>query len=260
MTTTVTKHDIVNGLRGLGLSPGDKVLVHSSLKSFGHVAGGADTVIDALLDAVGPAGTVLVPTLSHRGGYGPDNPPEFDPEQTPCVTGTIPETFRRRPGAVRSLHPTHSVTAIGADADALTRGHIHSVTPCDEASPFGRLAQCDDAFILFIGVRLTVNTTFHHCEELAGVDYHLQKQLTRARLMVAGKVLYRHVFLHGRGGVRRDFEVMEPILLERGIQREGRAGKALLKLIHAKGMVETTVRLLRANPRFLLAATPERPD
>ena len=71
----VRRDDIVRGLRALGLAPGDVVLVHSSLGSLGHVEGGADAVIDALLDTVGTEGTVLVPTLTGSEGLDADHPP-----------------------------------------------------------------------------------------------------------------------------------------------------------------------------------------
>jgi len=87
------------------------VLVHSSLSSLGCVEGGADAVIDALLDVLGPGGTLVVPTLTGTESLSAENPPRYDPDATPCWTGRVPETLRRRPGAMRSLHPTHSVAA-----------------------------------------------------------------------------------------------------------------------------------------------------
>lgn len=105
-TAVVTEADIVADLRRLGLAAGDVVLIHSSLRSFGHVRGGADAVIDALLRCVGGGGTVVVPTLSFRS----DDP--------------VTEVFRRRPGAVRSLHPVSSVAAIGPAPAYLTAAHL----------------------------------------------------------------------------------------------------------------------------------------
>ena len=66
----VTYSMLVDGLGNLGLTEGDVVLVHSSLSRFGYVEGGADTVVDALLAAVGAEGTVAVPTspVTWRGG------------------------------------------------------------------------------------------------------------------------------------------------------------------------------------------------
>ncbi len=248
----VTKTDVVNGSRSLGLRPGHNVLVHSSLRSLGYVEGGAEAVIDALIEAVSPGGTVLVPTLTGSEALSPANPPIFDPMNTPCWTGRIPETFRRRPDAIRSLHPTHSVAAIGPAAAALTQDHVNSVTPCDELSPYGKLAQREDGYILFIGVTHEVNTTLHHVEEIAGVDYHMQTEFARAVIVVDGKEIHRHILLH-RYGTPRNFSAIEPILEERGIQTRGNIGQAEVRLVHAKRMVETTLRCLRASPRLLCA-------
>ena len=230
--------------------PGARVLVHSSLSSFGHVVGGADAVIDALLDAVGPEGTVMVPTLTATAAHSPESPPEFDPESTPCWTGTIPETFRQRETAVRSLHPTHSVAAIGADAEELTAQHHLSLTPCDEDSPYGKLASDDNGFILLLGVKHQSNTTFHHIEEIAGVDYHMQHGLTAAKITARGETMTLHYLLHQWGTPRR-FDVMAPIFTERGIQRTAQIGESTVHLVNARQMVETTLRCLRANSRLL---------
>lgn len=250
--SSVGKGDIVDGLRNLGVRPGDKLLVHSSLSSFGHVEGGAEAVIDALIEAVSPGGTVLVPTLTGDETLCPANPPIFDPANTPCWTGTIPEAFRKRSDAVRSLHPTHSVAAIGPDALRLTENHIDSVTPCDELSPYGKLAQCDDAYILLVGVDHQVSTTFHHVEEVAGVDYHMQEEPAQAVIVRGAERTTRHLLLH-RYGTPREFGVLEPILVERGVQRGTLIGDAEVRLIAVKGMVEIARRCLRANRRFLCA-------
>ena len=95
---TVTKNDILDGFNRLGIRPGDTFVSHSSLASFGHVEGGADAVVDALLECVAPGGTVIVPTMTFGS--------PFDPARTPSKCGAITEAFRKRPGAVRNL-PRH---------------------------------------------------------------------------------------------------------------------------------------------------------
>ena len=109
----------------LGVVEGDTVLVHSAFKSLGPVPGGIETVVQGLLLAVGPEGTLLMPALSRAL-----RPPEvFDERSTPANVGAIPEYSRTREGTTRSLHPTHSVCAVGrvADLDAgpfLRRGQV----------------------------------------------------------------------------------------------------------------------------------------
>src|SRR5215210_5495176 len=95
----VTAAMLADDLRRLGLGEGAVVLVHSSLSRLGNVKGGADAVVDSLLTAVGPTGTVLFPTLTGTEHDGPDAPPVVDVRSTPCWTGRIPETARHRKGA-----------------------------------------------------------------------------------------------------------------------------------------------------------------
>lgn len=250
MQQTLSKTHLLEGLRQLGLKPGSVVLVHSSLSRFGHVEGGADTVIDALLEAVGHRGTVMVPTLTGSSSLSASNPPVFDPINTPCWTGRIPETFRKRPNAIRSLHPTHSVAAIGFQAKTLISEHTFSVTPCDEMSPYGKLAQHPQGYVLLLGVGHESSTLFHHIEELAGVDYHMQTDFVAAQIVSGDHAMVRHYLLH-QYGTERNFGIMEPIFVERGVQRNSTIGDALIRLVHAPKMVATTLRCLRANRRFL---------
>lgn len=247
---TVTHEMIGSALAAAGLGQGHTILVHSSLSSLGYVQGGADTVIDALLALVGDSGTVLVPTLTGTALDAKDNPPAFDVSTTPCWTGLIPETFRQRDKAVRSVHPTHSVAAIGAAAHDLTKDHIDSITPCDDLSPYGKLAQMANSTIVLMGVDHQANTMLHHVEELAGADYHMQRGFVRATLLMGGQSRQRHYLLHD-WGTPRNFNVIDPILSERGIQQISQLGTAVMRIIHARQMVQTVLRCLRANPRIL---------
>jgi aminoglycoside 3-N-acetyltransferase len=116
--TRVTRTDLVAGLREIGIETGALLQVHSSLSRLGYVEGGAETVVDALLEAVGSEGTVMVPTFNHGGAD------IFDPRTTPSTNGAVTEALRRRPEARRSLHPTHPYAAIGKHAEELVTGHL----------------------------------------------------------------------------------------------------------------------------------------
>ncbi|HHY97207.1 MAG TPA: AAC(3) family N-acetyltransferase [Firmicutes bacterium] len=247
---TVTKEMIVAGLRELGIKEGDGFLVHSSLSSFGYVAGGADTVIDAMLEAVGPEGTVLVPTLTGRREDGPDDPPIFDVRHSPCWTGRIPSEFMKRPEARRSLHPTHSVSGIGPSVPDLIAGHEHSTTPCGKETPYYRLAQ-RGGYILLIGVGQGSNTTIHTAEELAGVPYHMQKVPTDTVIIdYDGNRHMERLYLHDWGTPRR-FERIDEELLNLGIMRMGKVGASTLRLIKSLPMIEFLVEKLRNDPHYL---------
>ncbi len=246
----VTRVAIVEGLRALGVRQGDVLLVHSSLSSFGHVVGGADAVIDALVDAVGPEGTVAVPT--HTWDRIRAGSPVFDVRATPGCVGVIPETFRRRPEALRGLHPTHSCAAIGPMREELLLGHETQVTPCGSKSPYQRLIRCGGK-IAFLGVDLRVNTTFHALEEMACVPW----------LFVRFEMLYtvdcegRRIAVPSRrhsDRMPRDFEKMEPILEREGALVKGSIGQATVRVIDAAGMERVVMPMLAEDSFLLLSA------
>ncbi len=249
----VTTGSLVAELGALGVQAGATVLVHSSLSRLGRVDGGADAVIDALLEAVGPTGTVLFPTLTGARQDGPDHPPRIDVRTTPCWTGRIPETARQRPDAIRSLHPTHSIAAIGAGAERYAFDHESGASPCDDHSPYHRLIE-DAGHILLLGdVTQDSNTTIHCLEELADVPYHLQRAITEGIVIDArGR---RHTVPNRLHDWRweRDFLMAEAPLVEAGAVRIGPVGRSTSRLIAARGLADTILPILRDDPLWLLS-------
>jgi aminoglycoside 3-N-acetyltransferase len=248
----ITKNAIFNGFRQLGLQDGDIVLVHSSLRSFGYVENGVATVITALLDAVGEWGTVMVPTLTGNEKYGKDNPPVFDVNITPCWTGKIPETFRLLPQAERSLHPTHSVAAIGHKKHELLSEHQYSDSPCDKKSPYYKNA-VNKGYVMLIGVGQESNTTIHCCEEIAGVPYHLQKDYTDTCITgYHGEKIHIRNKLHSYFHPPTEFNKFNELFTAHGIMRMITIGNSTIKLIKAADMIDLAVNLLQRDPLFLL--------
>jgi len=253
----VDKEMLIMDFEHLGIKEGDAVLVHSSLASIGCVEGGADTVIDTLLECVGDRGTVLMPTLTGSAELSTLNPPVFDVRNTPCWTGTIPETFRKRAGAVRSLQPTHSVAAIGAQARMLTAGAEEADMPCGRHTPYEKLARMPNGRILMIGCGLESCTMLHHVEERAGIPEHLQDEPAECTVIdYDGREIKVRTYLH-RYGLPRNFPIMHDVYIERGIMRTGIVGEADALLIKAGEMVEYTLTRLEEDPLLLYAKTAE---
>ncbi len=247
----ITRTGIAGGFRDLGLPKATAVLLHSSLRSFGQVDGGSDAVIDGILDALGDDGTLLAPTLTGHEKLSPENPPHIDLRTTPCWTGLICETLRKRPEAVRSIHPTHSCAALGADAEPLMRNHHHSPTPCGVTSPYFRVALAN-GYIAMAGCALDTCTAFHTVEELANVGYHLQDRVAHGTCIDKnGDTIDTPCFLHSYAGPERNFPVIEPLLLEKGLMRIGKIGESTVRLIHAMGLIETALERLRFDPLYL---------
>ena len=253
---------LTDELRALGLAAGDVVLVHTSVKGLGRIDGGPAAVVDALLDAVGETGTVLFPTLTGSKHDGPDHPPTIDLATTACArfVGVTPETARQRPDAVRSIHPTHSVAAIGANRETWTQGHERGASPCDEASPYYRLMEQGGKILLLGGVTHDSNTSIHCIEEIAGVPYHLQPEFTNGKVSLpdGDQVIVRnrlHIWQqqYSHLNLPRDFTVASEPLIAAGGQRSRRIGKTDSTLIDAPAMREVLVPILQRDPLFLLS-------
>jgi len=248
----VCQGDIVKAAREVGIRPGDTVMFHSSLSSMGTVVGGPDTVIDGFLEAVGPQGTVAVPTL----WWHPTDPPldlaDWDVESSPSYVGLITETFRKRPDSLRSDNPTHSVSAIGCRAKELTRDHGKAgLRPCpfgDTAfareSPWQRLYDWNAAYC-FIGVDFSVNTMGHFAEAVF-VERALEACSPNRRADLEARLRRWQ-----KPGVwpSHDFQAMGERLAALGLVRFSKIGSATLRCIRARQMVDNILAILEAEPQ-----------
>ena len=188
---------MASDLRALGIKSDDTVLVHSSMKSLGYVEGGPDTVIDTLMHVLSE-GTLLLPALSFKT-VRPETP-EFSVKDTPSCVGLISETFRKREGVYRSVHPSHSVCAIGKYAKEMTEKHINSTTPVGPDSPFALLPKYNGK-VLMLGCTLTPNTSMHGVEEAAGVYYVLSEETYPYKLTLEdGTVVEKNYQVHNLNG------------------------------------------------------------
>ena len=150
------RRELVADLRRLGVRPGMDLMVHSSLAAIGQVEGGAETVVDALLQAVGKRGTLLAPSFNHRAAQ------VYNALTTPTTNGAIPDALWRRDEAARSVHPTHAVAAIGARAEQYCRGHLEAGIWAED-SPIGKLVH-GGGYILALGTTHDTSTAYHVAE------------------------------------------------------------------------------------------------
>jgi aminoglycoside N3'-acetyltransferase len=236
----ITRDQVVTAIRSLGVGPDELMIVHSSYKSLGGVDGGPTAVAQALTDAVSPGGSVVVPTFN----YGND---VYDPATAPSCDGVITEHFRKLPGAVRSLHPTHPIAGIGPNAQEIVVDH-------DKAHPFGAGSPCwrlweRNAWVLLIGVGHFANSTAHVAEEVQAMPY-LDRMRT-ARVRRANGAI-DEVTLRRPGCSDVWDAVLDAPLRARGAVTVGRLGAAKLQLMRSRAVVEATVQLLRQNPAVLL--------
>ncbi len=259
MSEELTTSDLVRGFRDAGLAPGDTVLVHSSLKSLGRVDGGADAVIDALLETLGGGGTLLMPSFQAGSEFFlVDRGCRFDLRNTPSDCGMITEVFRRRPGVLRSLSPTHCVAGTGPTAERLLSGHERCRISAGPGSPFHRLADAKGR-ILLLGVTHASNTSLHFVENANGAPTICRKEYLPVVIDAQGVPVTVPTWPHMPGLPRR-YPRVEPLLLEAGIQRNGRVGMADTRLIQAGPMADRVGAVIRRDPLFLIQPFETLPD
>ena len=166
----------------LGISKGDTVFVHSSIDQL-NLGFPFYRVLPLLEDLVGADGTLLFPTYPRLSSYEFLRRGEiFDIRKSPSYTGILSEVVRRQPNAVRSLHPTKSVCAIGLAAQELTWDHHKSPYPYDACSPYYRITEFGGK-IVGLGVS-TANLSFVHCVDDA-LKEHFPVQPYHAQLFAA---------------------------------------------------------------------------
>lgn len=244
-TFTATVH---NDLHTLGLPQDAVVLVHSSLKAFGQVSGGAQTVIDALNSYLSPKGTLLMPALSYESVRS--DHPIFDVRNTPSCVGIIPETFRQMVGVMRSMHPTHSVCGIGKRANELLENHQKDHTPCGENSPFHLLPEVD-GYVLMLGCGLRPNTSFHAIEEQVEPPYLYGGTQDYTLIDDDGGKSQKSYIRHGFTNTTQRYDRITHVMDKPGL-RYGKVCGAESFLIQAPALWEAGLKKYREEPLYFV--------
>ena len=245
----VTRTHLAADLRALGLRSGAVVMVHTSLRALGWVVGGAQTVLEALRDAVGSDGTIVMPAQSWQLcepavlRQAPEASwqqirealPLYDPAVTPSQTmGVVAELFRTVPGTLRSAHPHRSITASGPLAELIVARHPLG-SPSGEESPLGRLFDVD-AQILLLGVTAAKATMLHLAEHRA--DFPGKSTAANGvAMLVDGQrqwVTYDELDVDDE-----DFDdVFEAFRADTGLVTTGRVGEGVGQLAPARALVD----------------------
>ncbi|HEY3437502.1 MAG TPA: AAC(3) family N-acetyltransferase [Actinotalea sp.] len=180
----VLRESLADDLRALGVREGGVLLAHASLSRLGWVAGGEQTVVLALQDALGPDGTLVMPSQSwqlcdpeyladprvppHSWDAVRAGLPAYDAAWTPTRTmGAVVEALRAQPGTVRSSHPHRSFVARGPHAAEVVARH-ELTDPVGEGSPLSAVDRLDGQ-VLLLGVGHEKNTSLHLAEARSGL-------------------------------------------------------------------------------------------
>ena len=232
--------EVTGQLRTLGVESGGVLLVHASYRATRPVEGGPAGLIDALQAALGPDGTLVMPSWS-----GDDDSP-FDPRTTPASPdlGVVADTFWRRPDVVRSEH-CFAFAAAGPRAAEVTAGPL-PLPPHSPESPVARVHQLDGQ-ILLLGVGHDANTTLHLAELLAGVPYRVPRHSTVLRDGRPVRIEYGE-----NDHCCERFALADGWLRERGLQAEATVGHAHARLARARDIVDVALEHLTGDPLLFL--------
>jgi aminoglycoside 3-N-acetyltransferase len=246
MANPVATADISRSIHDAGLSK-SVIALHSSLKSFGTLEGGPDTLVQAFLQA---GCTLLVPTFSYacqlpyqreiarngaetRFGVEDIQAMEFDPRAnlvSPDM-GSIPARILHTPGRVRGQHPLNSLTALGPLAESI----IAEQAPLQPYGPYRWLYDYPRAWLVLIGVGLTRATPIHFAEQMAG------RRLFHRWGLAGGQAVECET-----GSCSEGFGNFDPCL--RAIEQRIHVGPSLWRIDPFRDFVDRASRAIQANP------------
>jgi aminoglycoside N3'-acetyltransferase len=233
---------LVDQLRKLGVRAGAVLVVHTAFSRIAPIEGGPRALIDALAAALGPSGTLVMPSMSD------DDDTPWDVAATPCRgMGVVADTFWRMPGVLRSDNP-HAFAAHGPRAAAIVAAHPLDV-PHGLDSPVGRVYELDGQ-VLLLGVGHDADTTIHLAENMAGVRYRLPHHVTVTRDGRPTRVDYSET-----DHCCENFALMDGWLDAPGQQQYGTVGRGTARLARSRDIVAAALARLRDDETVFLHAT-----
>lgn len=241
-----TKNDLLQQLKEIGIQQGDTVLVHSSLSKIGYIENGPKDLVDALLEAVGPTGNILMPN-SPNASFQLDyirSLEVFDAANDASKLGAITEYFRKLPDAKRSKHPTEPVSCIGPDAEYFTGSHFGNLTPYNENSPFYKVS-ARNGKILYMGVTLdNAGTNLHTLEDAVDFRYpvyHAEEFPVKVKFE-DGTIREMVTKVHNPvWSKKRQCDGLLPMFEAKGVMQRVQIGNAPTLLFDAAKMLEVMI-------------------
>ena len=266
--TPFTRAGLLGDLRKLGVETGDVLLMHSAVNTVGRARDmvrapdtGMAWLLEALLEAAGPAGIVAVPTFTKTFKHSADGPSGdvWDPARSPSRVGSFTDYLWRRPGAERSGHPTHSVAALGQRAQEFCAGHSwrEGASTFDRNGPWGKLADWNGK-ILWLGTGMRTQTAVHVVEDWMRLPY-----LATCVALVNDQGVTREVNVTQSPAGPRDFyrkgSKVEQAWNAAGRGRRGKVCWADCHLMGAGEFLEWLRGALLKDPALLLSDNPQDP-
>ncbi len=243
-------------LRDLGVRSGDSVMLHSGSLGEPGFSGTVAQLDDVFVEAVGREGHLLMVSLPYRTSSQQylSTLKRFDVRTAPSMMGLMSESFRRRPGVLRSLHPTHPTLVLGPRAEWFVAEHPDCLYPCGPGTPFDKLASVDGKAVFF-NVPFATYTFSHYLEHL--VAPHLPFSLyTQEAFEVPvidrhgnARMVTTYAFAQQAIELRR-FDALETELRRRGLIARRRIGNSRIELVRVRDTIDCTMEMASRGEFF----------
>jgi aminoglycoside 3-N-acetyltransferase len=251
----VSKDQVIACLTGLGIRPGDGLLVHSAVQYLGRPQGGVGMYLEAIQAVIGAEGTLVVPTFNFAFAKGE----RYDPDETPSQgMGAFSEYVRQLPEARRTSHPMQSVAVVGrCAADLAGRDTLSAFDP---GSAFERMLELDFKLLL-LGADSRATSMFHYCEQRANAPYRYWKDFTgEVRTSEGWQTRTYRMFV-------RDLELNPQLTLDpvvaymqsRGEWNSVTMNYGQITVCRLADFVAAADRILAKDPWLLVLNRPENP-
>jgi aminoglycoside 3-N-acetyltransferase len=235
----ISRQQLTQQIQALGVKPGGVLVVHCAFSKVRPVENGPLGLIAALRSALGPAGTLVMPSMSD------DDDHPFDRRRTPCrEMGVVANTFWQQADVLRSDSP-HAFAAQGPQAARITAPHPVDV-PHGPDSPIGRVYDLDGQ-VLLLGIGQDANTTIHLAEYLAGVRYRRKKYVYILNDGQPTRFDYAEI-----DHCCQNFCLVDGWLDTEGLQCRGIIGHAEARLVRSQDVVKVVTRQLKTNETIFL--------
>lgn len=243
----LSSKDIHEALSKAGVCSGDTIFVHSFLGAFGPLEDKMDGALEGLRAAIGPTGTLIMPTYN----YDFCKAVPYHHEQTASTVGQLTEYFRSRPSVIRHFHPVYSHAIEGPDSEFYTRNP--SPSAFGEDSFFARLHQ-RNAKIVFFGVSMHYATFIHHVEESLKAPYRYIKNFSadvtvnNRTFGFTAQIYSRHLELN----VQLEMKTFQSHLLESGLALKSVLGRGEIMCVSARDFFNEAVTCYQKNMFYFL--------
>ena len=247
-----TKEDLLKDLKNIGVEAGDLLHLKVSMRALGPTEVGAETLLQALLEAVGESGTIVSDAFItvYPLPLSESNKKIIADDYTPSYAGAFANAMIKHPKMVRSKHPVQKFAAIGARAEEFCRAHTEQSGAYELLE---RMAD-DDAKNLTIGGQVVGVGTTHIAVEKAGFK---RKEANKGVLYKSREGNVKLARINWNGGCGKGFPKFYPLYRQQGAMlNEAKIGDAHSVLTSMKKTLEIEREHLKKDPKFFFCDDP----